>query len=258
MASDPQVLAGAPVLAVHAGKVRFGAFDALGPVSLSVRAGQCVVLLGPSGCGKSTLLSAVAGLLPLAEGTMDARGGPPGFVFQDPTLLPWCNITDNVALPLALAKAPKDEQKRKALAALELVGLGAFAAARPRELSGGMAMRAALARALVTQPDVLLLDEPFGAIDELGRRHLNDLVLDVKNTRQVAMLFVTHSVEEAVYMADTVLVLSHRPGQIVARIDVAAPQGTARHDGFLLSPEFGRKVVEVRKALAAGVVEAAA
>jgi NitT/TauT family transport system ATP-binding protein len=92
----------------------------------------------------------------------------------------------------------------------------------------------------------------------LGRRHLNDLVLDVKNTRQVAMLFVTHSVEEAVYMADTVLVLSHRPGQIVARIDVAAPQGTARHDGFLLSPEFGRKVVEVRKALAAGVVEAAA
>jgi NitT/TauT family transport system ATP-binding protein len=231
--------------------VRFGDLHVLGPVSFEVRPQECVVLLGPSGCGKSTLLAALAGLQELAEGSIFLDGGAqkPGFVFQSANLMPWASAADNVGLPLALAGAARAVQKARAMAALDMVGLKDFAKAKPRALSGGMAMRVALARALVNEPSALLLDEPFAAIDELGRRALNDLVLRTKLERGLAIVFVTHSVEEAVYMADTILVLSARPGKIVARIDVP---NVARNADFLISSTFSTKVADVRRALASG------
>jgi NitT/TauT family transport system ATP-binding protein len=229
--------------------VHFGALHVLGPVSFEVGAGKCTVLLGPSGCGKSTLLAALAGLQALAGGTALIGEGKnqPGFVFQDATLMPWASALDNVALPLALTGQNKSDQRARAQAALDQVGIGTFSAAKPRALSGGMKMRVALARALVSQPDTLLLDEPFAAIDELGRRALNDLVHHAKQQSGLTVVFVTHSVEEAVYMADTILVLSPRPGQIVARIEVA---DTPRDAHFWVSDAFAASVAEVRRALA--------
>lgn len=243
-------------LRVEGAQVRFGGLHVLGPISFEVGAGECVVLLGPSGCGKSTLLAALAGLQDLASGRVWAgeTGISPGFVFQDPNLMGWATALDNVALPLALAGVVRDEQKERALAALGLVGLAEFALSRPRALSGGMAMRVALARALVNNPAALLLDEPFGAIDELGRRGLNDLVHAAKRDRGVAVLFVTHSVEEAVYMGDTILVLSPRPGTIAARIEVPH---VPRDGAFLMSDAFARTVASARGALAGGAHEIA-
>lgn len=227
--------------------VSFGALHVFGPISFEVRAEQCIVLLGPSGCGKSTLLAALAGLQALASGRADCGQAKPGFVFQDANLMPWASARDNVALPLALAGLDNVQRAKQAQAVLDLVGLGDFAMSKPRALSGGMSMRVALARALVSTPQVLLLDEPFAAIDELGRRALNDLVHKAKHDKHLAIVFVTHSVEEAVYMADTILVLSPRPGHIVARIDV--PNKT-RDSDFLVSPMFAEAVADVRRALA--------
>ena len=235
--------------------VKFGDLHALGPLSFDVKAGKCVVLLGPSGCGKSTLLAALAGLQSLSSGEVWAEQSqgqgnkPAGFVFQDANLLGWASALHNVALPLALAKLPRAQQIRRAIDALVSVGLGDFIDARPKALSGGMAMRVALARAMVANPEVLLLDEPFGAIDELSRRDLNDLVHKLKREAHVAILFVTHSVEEAVYMADTILVLSPRPGKIIATIDV---RQSARDRAFLLTDTFAQTVMRVRRALASG------
>ncbi|NJR20650.1 MAG: ABC transporter ATP-binding protein [Hyphomonadaceae bacterium] len=202
--------------------VRFGDLHVLGPVSFDVLAGQCVVLLGPSGCGKSTLLAAFAGLQALSSGqaSVQSNNPVPGFVFQSPNLMPWASLLDNVALPLDITGMPKSQARAQAQKTLEMVGLGDFSQAKPRALSGGMAMRGALARALISQPSALLLDEPFAAIDELGRRALNDLVHQIKADRQIAILFVTHSVEEAVYMADTILILCPRPGKIASTIQV--------------------------------------
>jgi NitT/TauT family transport system ATP-binding protein len=236
-------------LRVDDGVIKFGALHVVGPLSFEVRAGECVVLLGPSGCGKSTLLAALAGLQAVTAGTIWAGDNdvPPGFVFQDPNLLGWASALENVALPLVLAGVSRAQSEARARAALEQVGLGDFALARPKALSGGMAMRVALARALVSQPQILLLDEPFGAIDEIGRRELNDLVHRVKHEDNIAVLFVTHSVEEAVYMGDRILVLSQRPGLISATIDVPnVPRDTA----FLLSEVFGATVASARRALA--------
>jgi NitT/TauT family transport system ATP-binding protein len=239
-----------PQLCVKDAVVKYGDLHVLGPLSFNVQAGECVVLLGPSGCGKSTLLAALAGLQDLHSGAVSAGAQPPGFVFQDPNLMGWSSALDNVALPLMLAREPHNKRQERAKAALELVGLGSFAQSRPRALSGGMAMRVALARAVVSDPAVLLLDEPFGAIDELGRRGLNDLVHQAKNSRQIALLFVTHSVEEAVYMADRILVLSPRPGCIVASIQVPK---MVRDEGFLVSDAFAKTVASARRALAAGL-----
>ncbi len=229
---------------------------ALGPVSLNVARGECVALLGPSGCGKSTLLSVFAGLLAPGGGAVQ-RGfaGAPGVVFQDPTLMPWATIAQNVALPLDLAGAGGEAARAKAEAALRTVGLQGFEARKPRELSGGMRMRAALARALVSDPPALLLDEPFAAIDEIGRRDLDDLVLKLKAERALGVLFITHSVEEAVYLADRVIVLSPRPGRIVAEIAVEGP--ALRGDSFFLSNGFIAACAQARRALAANRTAAA-
>lgn len=237
--------------------VRFGDLDALGPIDLLVHAGECVVLLGPSGCGKSTLLAALAGLQKVASGTVQADtvsgSAIPGVVFQEPNLMNWATAEDNVALPLALAGVEKAERKKRAQAALQRVGLASFAAAYPRTLSGGMRMRVALARALVTEPTALLLDEPFAAIDELGRRALDDLVLTAKRERQLAVLFVTHSVDEAVYLADRILVLSPRPGRIAAEIAVPS---AARDPAFLTSQAFAEAAAAARHVLSANRVHA--
>jgi NitT/TauT family transport system ATP-binding protein len=240
-------------LSAHQACVSFGALNALGPIDLAVKAGECVVLLGPSGCGKSTLLSALAGLQPLASGSVavDGHGGGsaiPGFVFQEPNLMNWARTIDNVALPLALAGVDKTQRHALALAALARVGLESFAHAYPRTLSGGMRMRVALARALVNEPTALLLDEPFAAIDELGRRELDDLVLQAKNDQNIAILFVTHSVDEAVYLADRILVLSPRPGRIVAEIHVPSD---ARGPEFLTSDAYAKAAADARRALGA-------
>lgn len=237
--------------------VRFASLDALGPIDLQVRAGECVVLLGPSGCGKSTLLAALAGLQAVASGTVqaDAAGGSdiPGVVFQEPNLMNWASAQDNVALPLALSGVDKAERRARAQAALKRVGLANFATAYPRTLSGGMRMRVALARALVNDPTALLLDEPFAAIDELGRRALDDLVLEAKRDRQLAVLFVTHSVDEAVYLADRILVLSPRPGRIMAEIVVP---DVPRDPAFLTSPAFAEAAAATRRVLSAQMVAA--
>jgi NitT/TauT family transport system ATP-binding protein len=240
----------AEALAIKGVEVSFAGRTVLGPVSLIVAPGQCVALLGPSGCGKSTLLSALAGLLVPSAGSVSTFLSPPGMVFQDPTLMSWANARDNVALPLVLAGIAKATAKARADGALATVGLPDAALRMPRELSGGMRMRVALARALVGDPPALLLDEPFAAIDELGRRALNDLVYTVRRDRNLPVLFVTHSVEEAVYMADTVHVLSPSPGRIVANVPVNS-DGT-RDAAFLQTDAFASACRAARAALAGG------
>ena len=189
---------------------------------MTVRAGERVALLGPSGCGKSSVLRIVAGLQNETSGQVNVmKGGSIGFVFQDATLLPWATVAKNVAMPLSLKDAPEiDDRVAKALAEVDLSD---FASAYPAELSGGMAMRTSIARALVTEPDIMLMDEPFGALDEITRFRLNDLLLERHARVPHTLLFVTHSVFEAVYLAERVLVMSPRPGLIAVEIIASEP-----------------------------------
>jgi NitT/TauT family transport system ATP-binding protein len=204
--------------------------EALAPIDVAMEHGQLTAIVGPSGCGKSTMLRVIAGLLAPTTGRIDWRGAEPmrpAFVFQDPTLMPWASVSDNVALPLRLAGRSRDESRSAVQSWIERVGLAGFERARPHELSGGMRMRASLARALATGPNLLLLDEPFAALDEMTRFRLNDELLAWAD-HGTTILFVTHSVFEAIYLADRVLVMSARPGRIVADLAVAAPKARAR------------------------------
>ena len=229
---------------------------ALGPLDLDVAAGEFVSLLGPSGCGKSTALRLIAGLSVPSEGTVcvsrratraDGRH-PIGFVFQEPTLMPWATVRENVRLPLKLSHAPSAEANSRIEQALAQVGLADFADAYPRELSGGMKMRVSLARALVTDPDILLLDEPFAALDEITRFRLNNDLLELWRKLHKTVIFVTHSVFESVYLPQRVLVMTARPGRLAAgfRIGTDAPRG----EEFRTSAEYAACCREVSSALA--------
>lgn len=198
---------------------------ALAGVDLTVNAGEFVSLLGASGCGKSTLLRLIAGLAEPSAGQVrwdDAHKGSGGigFVFQEPTLMPWANVFNNVYLPLRLAGRSRAEATPRVSEALELVGLAEFAGAYPRQLSGGMRMRVSIARALVTRPDILLLDEPFAALDEQSRFKLNEDLLRVWRARRLTVLFVTHSVFESVFLSTRVVVMTSRPGRVAADLPI--------------------------------------
>jgi NitT/TauT family transport system ATP-binding protein len=215
------------------GKIFSNDTVALEGVDLTIKPGEFLTLLGPSGCGKSTLLNLIAGLSTPSSGIIDwpqsnydALGEPDrllGFVFQEPTLLPWCSVFDNVYLPLKLTGASKRVVRDRIMEVIAQVGLTRFANAYPRELSGGMKMRVSIARALVTNPRILLMDEPFAALDEITRTKLNNDLLELFSRQQLTVIFVTHSVYESVYLSSRVVVMSARPGRMSAEITIDSP-----------------------------------
>lgn len=200
---------------------------ALQDFNLTVQTGEFVSLVGPSGCGKSTVLQLIAGLSTPSEGTVNigSNGEQPqlAFVFQDPALMPWASVSDNVQLPLKLRGTPQTIAQIKATDALKRVGLTSVERAYPRQLSGGMKMRVSLARALVTEPDLLLMDEPFGALDEITRSQLNDDLLTLWHQRHWTVVFVTHNIYEAVYLSNRVVILASHPGRAIAQIPIDLP-----------------------------------
>lgn len=236
----------APLLRLKGVGKRFaGGMTAVSAVDLDIEQGQFVSLLGPSGCGKTTLLRMIAGLAEPSSGTLtwgtepDPRTGRPdlGFVFQDATLMPWANALDNVLLPFKLRGVARRESEPRAVEALARVGLKDFIRAFPRELSGGMRMRVSIARALVTEPRILLMDEPFAALDEITRHRLNDDLLELWQTARFTALFVTHSVFESAYLSQRIVVMTARPGRVVA--DLATGSPVPRPGGFRTSAEYG-------------------
>lgn len=221
--------------------------EALDDVTFSVNPGEFVTVVGPSGCGKSTLLRIASNLEKNTSGTCTVDRDSIGYVFQDATLMPWRTVVKNVELIAELHKVPKDERRALAREAIDLVGLHGFDDKYPRQLSGGMRMRASLARSLVMKPKVFLFDEPFGALDEITRERLNDELLALFRREGFAGLFITHSITEAVYMSTKVLVMSARPGRIVAAFDV--PFGYPRSHDLRYEPEFAELCGEISHAL---------
>ena len=228
---------------------------ALQGTTMCVGAGEFVALLGPSGCGKSTVLRLAAGLDGISAGRLDApalrdrSSAQTAFVFQEPTLMPWASVFDNVWLPLRLAGTGRERAGDRIERALASVGLTDFAGAFPNELSGGMKMRVSIARALVTEPQLLLMDEPFAALDEITRQKLNADLLASWQSRQVAALFVTHSVYESVFLSERVLVMSARPGRIVAELRIDEPY--PRTPAFRTAANYLRWCATLTEALAA-------
>jgi len=229
-----------------------GPVIALADVALSVREGEFLSLLGPSGCGKSTLLRAIAGLDPLTAGAITLRGVPidrppagMGMVFQRDVLLDWRSIRDNVLLAAEFQGLPKRAYEAGAIALLERFGLGSFADRHPWELSGGMRQRAAICRALLCEPDILLMDEPFGALDAMTRDDLNLELSRIQQDGACSVVFVTHSIAEAVYLSDRVAVMSTGPGRVVEVFDIDLPR--PRPLAMRETPQFARHVAAIRR-----------
>lgn len=220
-----------------------GCLSVLENISFSLQKNAFVCLIGPSGSGKSTLLRALAGLIPYQSGTIEfpdiqGRQAKTGLVFQKPNLIPWRNLTQNIALPLELDGTPQPEIDQKTKEMIDLTGLHGFEESWPHELSGGMAQRVAIARSLVQDPDILLLDEPFGSLDELTRERMSEELLRIWNEERKTILMVTHSIPEAVYLSDRVLVLSSSPAGIVLDLPIELPR--PRDSQLRYSPEFAR------------------
>ena len=210
--------------------------QALDNVNLNIQSGEFVTIVGPSGCGKSTLLRLASGLLAQTQGLCDVDRTSLGYVFQDPTLLPWRTVRRNVELNAELAGMDKPSRQKAANAAIELVNLTGYEDKYPKQLSGGMKMRCSLARSLVLQPNLFLFDEPFAALDEITREHLNDELLHLFQNQHFASLFITHSIQEAVFLSTRVLVMSARPGRIIAEHAVDFPY--PRHPDIRYQSDF--------------------
>ncbi len=245
-----------PILEAHHLRMTF--FDAnradllaLDDMSLDVEKGEFLAIVGPSGCGKSTLLRLLAGLLHPIAGSVLLRGQPLteprreiGYVFQRANLMPWRTVLSNIALPLEIAHMPQAEALERAQDLISLVGLDGFAGSYPAQLSGGMQQRVSLARALIHEPTLLLLDEPFGSLDALTRERMNTELLRIWNLRKPTVVMVTHSISEAVFLSDRVLVLTARPGRVRAAFGVPLPR--PRHQSLTTEPEFLKLTRAVR------------
>jgi len=233
------------------GKVFSNGTVALENLDLAIGEHEFLSLLGPSGCGKSTALRLIAGLGQVSRGRIEwpegGRTGDIGFVFQEPTLMPWATVFDNVYLPLRLQRRPRRKVRDDVRAALAMVGLDGFEKAYPRELSGGMKMRVSIARALVTRPRLLLMDEPFAALDEITRFKLNNDLLELWRQQSWTVVFVTHSVFESVYLSQRILVMAARPGRIVDEVTIDHPY--PRDESFRTSEPYNRYCRETSAAL---------
>ena len=240
--AGPARTGGAPLLILRAvGKTFSNGVTALDGVDMTLREGDFLSLLGPSGCGKSTALRIVAGLASPTTGVLDWGGkamarGDIGFVFQEPTLMPWASVFDNVWLPLRLRGVSREKATPVIRAMIERVHLTGFENAMPRELSGGMKMRVSIARGLVTKPRLLLMDEPFAALDEITRFKLNNDLLELWQDERFTVVFVTHSVFESVFLSNRIVVMAARPGRVFREIAVDAPY--PRDDAFRTSPDY--------------------
>lgn len=239
------------------GKIYPGGIVAVSKVDLSIPEGEFVCFVGPSGCGKSTIFKMITGLTKPTHGNLEILGttaeearkhSDTAFVFQDHTLLPWNSVLDNVILPLKLRGMPKKQMLQEAERVLELVGLKDYMSAMPRQLSGGMKMRVSIARALITRPKLLLMDEPFGALDEITRQTLQDELLNIwQQDKSMTVLFITHNVFEAVFLSTRVVVMTARPGKVSD--DIIVPIPFPRTEQFRTTPAFGELVREVSAAL---------
>ncbi|MDP9607572.1 UNVERIFIED_ORG: NitT/TauT family transport system ATP-binding protein [Variovorax paradoxus] len=258
LAPPPELTPAVPAVEVlSAEKTYPNGTQALLPVDLSIAEGEFVTLLGPSGCGKSTLLKMVAGMLEPSDGRLLVWRRPVAqlhdcphkmsFVFQSPTLMPWASVRTNVRLPLDLAGVPRKEADARVMESLALVGLEKFADALPRALSGGMQMRVSIARGLVTQPDLLLMDEPFGALDEITRHKLDADLLELWRKKKLTVIFVTHSIHEAVFLSSRVVMMAARPGRVVEEFRIDEPY--PRSADFMVTPEFARHAKRLQDSL---------
>ena len=241
---DPDIASAAPLVSLRGVRKTFAnGTTALAGLDLDIRPGEFVSLLGPSGCGKSTALRILAGLADPSAGRVEWPGssgvdhrGEIGFVFQEPTLMPWATAADNVWLPLRLRGVSRAQAKSRIEEGLAQVGLKGFGGAYPRELSGGMKMRVSIARALSLRPKLLLMDEPFAALDEITRFRLNDDLLRLQRELDCTVVFVTHSVYESVYLSSRIVVMAARPGRVVDQIEVDAPRD--RDEGFRTTAQY--------------------
>jgi NitT/TauT family transport system ATP-binding protein len=244
----------APQVALSAVSKRYGSSTILQHIDLTIAKGEFVSLIGPSGCGKSTLLKLISGLTTATDGSIQVDGMTPvnaretiSYIFQDATLLPWRTVTSNVGLGLELERVSREVRKQKVQSLLDLVGLAHVARSYPRQLSGGMKMRVSVARALATRPRLLLLDEPFGALDEMTRDRLNEELLRLKTEQNWTAVFVTHSVAEAVFLSTRVIVLAPSPGRIAHEIAIRLP--FPRTSETRESPQYESLVTDVSRAL---------